>query len=195
MVRLNTNVMGTLSNENGRKLLSLARATIAGRLGKIYSLPKEMTPEFLEVRGTFVTLKKGTELRGCIGNIEPVRNIEDGIKSNAISAAFHDHRFSPLTIEELAKINISISILTEANELKYTDAQDLCAQLRPGIDGVILRQGRASATFLPQVWEQLPQAEQFLSHLCLKAGLSKDAWKDDLVEISVYQVQNFAEEK
>lgn len=186
--------MVNISKDHGRELLLLARNTIAGRLGTTDDSPHESHAEFQQKRGTFVTLKKDGALRGCIGNIEPVCSIEDGIRNNSISAAFNDHRFSPLSEDELQDLDISISILTPAIQLNFTDAADLCAQLRPGIDGVILRSGRASATFLPQVWEQLPEVEQFLSHLCQKAGLTEDAWKDGVVEISVYQVQNFAEE-
>ena len=187
--------MVNISKDHGRELLLLARNTIARRLGKSGESPHESHAEFLQKRGTFVTLKKDGRLRGCIGNIDPVYSIEDGIKNNAISAAFNDHRFSPLSEDELQDLDISVSILTPAIQLNFTDAADLCAQLRPGIDGVILRSGGASATFLPQVWEQLPEAEQFLSHLCQKAGMAENAWKGGDVEISVYQVQNFAEEE
>ncbi len=186
--------MTTISEQQGKELLSLARRTIAGRLGKFDDSPQEKHNVFQENRGTFVTLKKKGALRGCIGNIEATRAIEDGVISNAISAAFHDARFSPLTEDELKEVDISISILTPVKELSYSDADDLCAQLRPGVDGVILRQGRASATFLPQVWEQLPEVEQFLSQLCLKAGLVQDVWREATLEISVYQVQSFSEE-
>lgn len=182
-----------LSEKHGKMLLSLARAAIASRLGEDAKFPEEGDPAWQEYRGIFVTLKKEGALRGCIGNIEPVRTIEEGVRSNAVSAAFNDHRFSPLVEEELADIDISLSILTEAEALQYKDAADLCAKLRPGIDGVILRQGRASATFLPQVWQQLPQVDQFLSHLCQKAGLSQNAWREGEVEIAIYQVQNFSE--
>ncbi len=186
--------MTTISEEQGKELLSLARRTIAGRLGEFDESPPEKRGVFQENRGTFVTLKKKGALRGCIGNIEAVRTIEDGVISNAISAAFHDARFTPLTEDELREVDISISILTPVKELLYSDAEDLCSQLRPNVDGVILRQGRASATFLPQVWEQLPEVDQFLSQLCLKAGLVQDAWKEGTLEISVYQVQSFSEE-
>ena len=186
--------MTKLTESHGKELLLLARSVIASRLGKSVDFPDDTHPVYNESSGTFVTLKKGGALRGCIGNIEAVCSIKDGIRDNALSAAFHDHRFSPLSEEELDDIHISISILTRAKALTYSDTEDLCAKIRPGIDGVILRYGRASSTFLPQVWEQLPSVEQFFSHLSLKAGLSKDAWREDGVEISVYQVQSFSEE-
>ena len=185
--------MEKLTNDQGSKLLKLARAAISNKLGGDSHVPKIVDPSLLENRGTFVTLKLNSELRGCIGNIEPVKTIRDGISDNAVNAAFRDHRFSPLSDEEFNTIDISISILSKAKKLLFSDEKDLIAKLRPYRDGVILRQGRAGATFLPQVWEQLPDVEEFLSHLCRKAGLSVKCWKDDDVEILVYQVQSFQE--
>lgn len=187
--------MDELTDKQGHDLLMLAREAISARLGRKIERKLEEDEALHEQRGTFVTLKKAGDLRGCIGNIEPIRSILNGVCENAISAAFHDHRFSPLTVEELGEIHISISILTEARDLQYTDAKDLCRKIRPGIDGVILRFGRASSTFLPQVWEQLPDVEQFLSQLCIKAGVSKECWRREKVEIQVYQVQSFAERR
>jgi len=152
-------------------------------------------PALANLGGIFVTLKQAGQLRGCIGNIEPDRSIKEGVAANVISAAFHDSRFAPLSREELERVDISISILTEPQPLRYTDAEELCSRLQKGVDGVILRCGHNSATFLPQVWDQLPDAEQFLSHLSLKAGMSKDAWKNENIDISTYQVQSFAEDE
>ncbi len=187
--------MAKLSEKSGKELVYLARATIINKLGRESVSPTLEEPVFQSEGGTFVTIKKRGALRGCIGNIEAVGTIADGVRKNAINAAFHDRRFSALTEDEVDEIHISVSILTPAQALFYTDAEDLCRQLRPGIDGVILQLGRASATFLPQVWEQLPETEQFLSQLSLKAGLGENAWKSDGVDISVYQVQSFSEEE
>ena len=115
------------------------------------------------------------------------------MRQNAINAAFRDPRFSPLKLSELGEIDIEVSVLTEPAVLEYTDSQDLMERLRPGIDGVIIRQGFATATFLPQVWEQLPDKEEFLCQLCLKAGLSAHAWRKAGVEVLTYQVQYFGE--
>ena len=119
--------------------------------------------------------------------------IVSGVRENAINAAFHDPRFSPLKKKELDAVHIEVSVLSEPVPLAYTDADDLVAKLRPGIDGVILKKGHASATFLPQVWEQLPKPEQFLSHLCMKAGLPADQWREGDVTVLAYQVQYFEE--
>jgi AmmeMemoRadiSam system protein A len=150
---------------------------------------------FKQKRGTFVTLTIDKQLRGCIGNLDSTDSIVDGIERNAVNAAFRDPRFPPLKAGELDRVDIEVSILTEPQPLKYKDSEDLLSKLRVNVDGVILRKGSASATFLPQVWAQLPQPETFLSHLCSKAGLSPDAWKEGNLDILTYQVQCFEEEK
>lgn len=186
--------MEKLTDEQGSKLLKLARVAIKNKLGGDSNMPQIADPSLVENRGTFVTLTLNSQLRGCIGNIEPVKSIHDGISDNAVNAAFCDSRFSPLSSEEFSNIHISISILSKAKRLLYRDGEDLITKLCPHKDGVILRQGRASATFLPQVWEQLPDVEQFLSNLCSKAGLSEKCWRDAGVEILVYRVQSFKED-
>lgn len=185
-----------ITKEQGDVLLRLARATIAEQLGRRPEGKGAVEDPALQVEcGTFVTLKINDQLRGCIGNLEPVGSIVEGIRRNALNAAFHDYRFSALTAEELAQVHIDISILTRPQPLAYRDGADLIAKLRPGVDGVILRLGRCSATFLPQVWEQLPRAEDFLGHLCRKAGLADTAWLKSHPEVETYQVQCFEEGK
>lgn len=190
-----------LSHDQGQTLLDLARKTIADQLdiemsGDRYrNLEKLLKDKTLhENRGTFVTLKKHGQLRGCIGTIAPVESIASGIRRNAVNAAFNDPRFPPLKKEEFNDLTVEVSILTDPRPLAYRDGVDLIGKLRPEVDGVILRDGLASATFLPQVWEQLPDAEDFLCRLCLKAGLSSDAWRIRQPEILTYQVQYFEEE-
>jgi AmmeMemoRadiSam system protein A len=119
----------------------------------------------------------------------------DGVKRNAVNAAFHDPRFSPLSKDDLDRTEIEISILSEPQPLAFRDGQDLIKKLRAHVDGVIIRKGQASATFLPQVWEQLPAAEEFLTHLCRKAGLPSDAWQNPELEVLTYQVQYFEEKQ
>jgi AmmeMemoRadiSam system protein A len=187
-------MLDQITKEQGGLLLRLARETIAAKLGRKPEGQGGIADPALQAEcGTFVTLKIGGQLRGCIGNLEPVGSIVEGIRRNALNAAFHDYRFPELTVQELARVHIDISILTRPQPLAYLDGADLVAKLRPGIDGVILRLGRCSATFLPQVWEQLPQAEEFLGHLCRKAGLSDTAWRDSHPEVETYQVQCFEE--
>ena len=186
----------------GQSLIKLARQTIMQRLGlKISGKESDLVAaavkdEALKARrGTFVTLKIAGNLRGCIGSLAAEESIVDGVKRNAVNAAFHDPRFSPVTVEEIEDVDIEISILTKPQPLEYIDSVDLISKLRVNIDGVILKKGPAGATFLPQVWEQLPQPEKFLSHLCVKAGLSANAWENSRLKISTYQVQYFEEKK
>jgi len=186
--------MALLNHEQGQALVKLARATIAKRLGlKVADQQVADDPALQERRAAFVTLKKNNQLRGCIGNLTPVSSLAQGVVDNAINAAFHDYRFSPLAADEFAEIDIDVSVLTLPEILEYSDADDLRRKLRPGIDGVIIRDGRRSATFLPQVWEQLPDVDLFLSHLCQKAGMAPQAWRDGNLEVEIYQTQSFGE--
>jgi len=197
------NNTGTIfSQEQGRALIALARQTIRKKLGTrpsgtlAESFSEALKDDAFDVRyGTFITLKKGGNLRGCIGNLTASDTLIKGVKQNALNAAFHDPRFPELTAEEMEEVEIEVSILNEPRPLEYSDGDDLISKLRVDVDGVILRKGYHSATFLPQVWEQLPQPEDFLSHLCMKAGLSADAWKNEKLEVSTYQVQYFEEDR
>ena len=193
---------GNFSDSQGQALVKLARHTLMKKLNKKIDpneskALKETLKEdcFQEHFGTFVTLKINGQLRGCIGNITASGPVKEGVRRNAISAAFRDPRFSPLKAEELEHVDIEVSILTEPEPLKYRDGDDLIAKLRVNVDGVIIRKGFASATFLPQVWKQLPQPKEFLGHLCMKAGMPADAWQKDKLEVTTYQVQYFDEEK
>jgi AmmeMemoRadiSam system protein A len=187
---------GRYSEEEGRQLLRLARKTIEqhfrgpGGGGKAEG---DTPPRFTEWCGTFVTLTKGGRLRGCIGHIIPQEPLFEGVKVNAINAAFRDPRFRPLQADEMADLKIEVSVLTKPVPLRYKGKEDLLNQLKPGVDGLIIKKGYHQATFLPQVWEQLPQKEAFLAQLCLKAGLDGDAWEKGDLDVSVYQVQAFEE--
>lgn len=180
-----------------RRLLEHVRSILEHRLGLSGEPDRsDLDDESLQQQcGTFVTLKINGALRGCIGNIEADGTIVDSIERNALSAAFHDHRFKPLKAEELARVEIDISILSSPEPLDYRDGDDLISKLRPLVDGVILRHGRSSATFLPQVWSQLPDPVIFLEHLCQKAGLSPSLWQKEHPDIYIYQVQCCEEEK
>ena len=187
--------------EQGQVLVKLARHTILDEMGQPTSGPdsKALTrarqdEDFQSHGGTFVTLKIHGKLRGCIGSLTSTHTVWDGIKRNAVNAAFHDPRFGPLTPKELAQTEIEVSLLTEPRPLEHRGGQDLTQKLQVNVDGVIIRQGHVSATFLPQVWEQLPRPEAFLSHLCTKAGLPSDAWQNPELEVLIYQVQYFEEE-
>ena len=185
-----------LTEDEGRYLLSVARKTIERRLFHREETRRDgetVSSKFAERRGTFVTLTINNNLRGCIGHIIPQEALIEGIRINAINAAFRDPRFRPLSRKEWDKVHIEISILTDPKPLEYLDANDLLAKLRPGVDGLIIKKGAAQATFLPQVWEQLPDKQDFLTHLCSKAGLGRDEWKQGNLKVLTYQVQAFEE--
>jgi AmmeMemoRadiSam system protein B/AmmeMemoRadiSam system protein A len=187
-----------LSHEQGQVLVKLARQTVMERLGQKMAdtLALDLTDmDFQLRRGTFVTLHINGQLRGCIGSLAARESIIDSVKQNAINAAFRDPRFPPLTAEELDAVDFEVSLLSEPQPLEYRDSEDLLNKLRVNVDGVIIRKGSNSATYLPQVWKQLPRPEDFLSHLCKKAGLSFNAWKKTHLEVLTYQVQYFEEEK
>jgi AmmeMemoRadiSam system protein A len=187
--------MSPISTEDKRYLLQLARTVILDHLGEKTSspLPARNTPEFTEKRGCFVTLHANGRLRGCIGIIEPIKSLIAAVKENALHAGFHDPRFSPVTLREMKNITIEISILTKPEPLNFQNADALKKQLKPGVHGVILTHGHHRATFLPQVWEQLPGTEDFLGHLCQKAGMEKTCWKDAKTAVEVYEVSVFSE--
>lgn len=181
-----------------RQLVRLARFVIKSRLSGTDAVFPGLSrlrqqPELQACCGTFVTLKRNGRLRGCIGNLSDSMPILEGIQLNAIQAAFHDPRFPPLKPKELAELEIEISILSRPKPLEYQSSADLISKLRVNVDGVILSKGFAGATFLPQVWQELPDPEQFLSHLCRKAGLPFDAWRKTPLKVMTYQVRHFDE--
>jgi AmmeMemoRadiSam system protein A len=193
---VNMTDIGRLTDEDGRYLISIARDSIERKLFKNKDMvgnDSDLPPKFLEKRGTFVTITLNQNLRGCIGHIIPQESLIEGVRINALNAAFHDPRFKPLSKQEWEKIKIEVSILTEPQRLFYSDADDLLNRLRKEIDGVIIKKGHHQATFLPQVWGQLPDKEEFLTHLCLKAGLSGYEWKQEKLAVFTYQVQAFEE--
>ncbi|WP_281647623.1 AmmeMemoRadiSam system protein A [Parendozoicomonas sp. Alg238-R29] len=152
------------------------------------------TPEesFLqEIRACFVSLHKGHDLRGCIGSLEAYRPLQDDVISNAQSAAFKDWRFAPVTEQELNVLTLEVSVLSPVKPMQVSNEADLLQQLQPPVDGLIIDDGLGHrATFLPQVWEQLPKAEQFLKHLKRKAGLAENEWPESM-QCSRYHCEAF----
>jgi AmmeMemoRadiSam system protein A len=187
--------MSELTPSDQAFLLSMARHEIVAKLKNEADLqrPDSLSPAIFENRGCFVTLHQNEELRGCIGTIEPEQSLMDNVSKNAANAAFRDPRFSPVAIKELASINIEISVLSLPKELTFKDGGDLKRQLKPGIHGVILSRNWHRSTFLPQVWEQLPEKELFLSHLCQKGGMGGDCWKSTETKVEVYTASYFSE--
>ena len=149
--------------------------------------------KFREPRGCFVTLTEAGALRGCIGHIFPQESLYRAIQDNARSAALEDPRFRPVQPEELNQLEIEISVLTEPKPLPFTSPEDLLAKLQPGKDGVVLKLGSRGATYLPQVWEQLPDKVEFLNRLSEKAGCAPGDWRGKDVSVSIYHVEAFKE--
>jgi AmmeMemoRadiSam system protein A len=192
----------SLTKEHQQQLLELAKTSILHGLQAGWPLPIDLAgfpAELMECRATFVTLNKHQQLRGCIGVLEAFRPLAEDIAENAFRAAFKDPRFPPLTADEFDELEIHLSILTPAEPILFTSEQDLIAQLQPGIDGLILEEsaagsgrsppaidgfvlerGRRRGTFLPSVWEQLPEPRQFLRYLKQKAGLPADYWSENI---------------
>ncbi len=185
----------TLTDDDRNCLLKLARSAIAAELdaGIEVILPSSPTLALQQECGCFVTLHKGKALRGCIGTIEAARSLLVGVQENARSAAFRDPRFPPLEADELAAVVIEISVLSVPIKLEYVTADDLLEKLQAEVHGVIISRAWHSATFLPQVWKQLPDKKSFLEHLCLKAGLEKNCWRGGDITVKTYTVEYFSE--
>ncbi len=180
-----------MSDDKGRIVLAIARAAISSKFGKGLS-SDESAPWLSGPGACFVTLTINGQLRGCIGSLEPYRPLLLDLKENALAAAFRDPRFPPLGEQELMDIRVEVSLLSPVIPLRFRDEDDALAQLRPGIDGVLLEFGRNRGTFLPQVWEQLPTPGQFLHHLKIKAGLPPAFW-DDGLRLYRYSVDSYKE--
>jgi len=185
-----------LSEDEGKFLLDLARKTVKTYLeeGKVLKIDPSDVPSktLIEERACFVTLYKGGKLRGCIGSLEPSKPLVFDVIDNALRAAFEDPRFHPVEINELDELEFSVSVLTVPEKVKIRSESELLEKLVPRKHGLIIKKGVARATFLPTVWEQIPEKEEFLSHLCMKAGLLPREWKNAAgMEFYFYEAQEF----
>lgn len=178
------------------QLLELARQALecAARGERLRPLNlEELSPTLRQEGASFVTLTRRGELRGCVGALEAYQPLAEDVREHAVAAGFRDYRFPPLEPAELADLHIEISRLTTPQRLVYQRPEDLPGLLRPVIDGVILRDGANRATFLPQVWEKLPEPHAFLDHLCAKMGASPSLWRYKPLQVFTYQVEMFEE--
>jgi AmmeMemoRadiSam system protein A len=180
-----------MSSNKGEILLPIARASIAGVFGQALKADEDAI-WLQEQAASFVTLTQHGQLRGCIGTIEAYRSLLEDVKHNAQAAAFEDRRFSPLKSDELNDTEIEVSLLSPMQALHFSNEQEAQAQLQPGIDGVVFEFGHYRSTFLPQVWQQLPDVDVFMSHLKHKAGLTPDFWADQ-VKLYRYTVNKWKE--
>lgn len=185
-----------LDPEERSLLLRLAREALErGVCGEpLPILELEILPLKLREPGaSFVTLTNAGRLRGCIGTLEARLPLAEDVRLHAVAAATQDYRFPPVEPAELPAIRIEVSSLTKPAPVDYLDPDDLIAKLCVGVDGVILIDGLARATFLPQVWDKIPVAADFLSHLCYKMGALPDLWRKKHLEVYTYQVEIFHE--
>ena len=182
-----------LDTELGNILLERARQAIEVEVDTRSSPPRD--DPALEKRGaTFVTLTAKGELRGCMGSVRAQRSLREDVAANAVAAAMRDPRFSPVTAAEMKDIRVEVSLLSEPKFLDFSDEDQLLAQVRPSVDGLMLFAGCRSATFLPQVWEKLPDPALFLAALKQKAGLSPDRPAENLMA-ATYTVQKWEESR
>ena len=185
-----------LTPDEQRILLRLAREAMECGL-KNEGLPplalSSLPASLCEEGSCFVTLTTHGELRGCIGSLEPYQSLAEDVREHAVAAALNDPRFPPVREEELSAIQIEVSRLTRPIPLEYKDTNDLLSKLHPYVDGVVLRDAFHRATFLPQVWEKIPECAEFLDHLCYKMGVRHDLWRTKHLEVLTYQVEEFHE--
>jgi AmmeMemoRadiSam system protein A len=180
------------STERGTTLLALARASIAQALG--LPIAAMDMPGWLQEPGAcFVTLTQKGQLRGCIGSLQAHRSLAEDVRANAVASARHDPRFAPLKAGELDRTQVEVSVLSPTQSLEFGSEAQALAQLRPQVDGIVLQYGAHRATFLPQVWEQLPTVQEFMRQLKRKAGLPENFWADG-VRLQRYTVEKWKEE-
>lgn len=189
---------GPLTLEEQRILLALARRAIEAVVteGIVVPIdPESVTERLARPGASFVTLTiRGTgELRGCTGTIEAVEPLAASVRNCAIQTALYDYRFPPVAPAELNDIEIEISVLTEPERLEYATPEELLRILDERKPGVLIQRGAHRATFLPQVWERLPDAETFMAYLCAKAGLPPDDYRRPGLQVFTYQVEKFTE--
>lgn len=186
-----------LTLDEQKILLRLARESMErGVRGQELS-PLDLSSLSLHLReagSSFVTLTSHGELRGCIGGLEALQPLAEDVREHAVAAALNDPRFPPVREDELDGIQLEVSRLTHPVPVEYRDADDLLSKLRPHVDGVILRDhSYHRATFLPQVWEKIPDPEEFMNNLCYKMGVEPDRWRREHFEVLTYQVEEFHE--
>jgi AmmeMemoRadiSam system protein A len=168
-----------VTDHQGQVLLRQAREAIHERVGR--ALPASERPPWLgEPGATFVTLQRAGRLRGCIGSIEARRPIGDDVRENAVSAAMRDPRFVPMTLDELDDLSVEVTVLSPLEAVPARSEAEAIAVIRPGVDGLVLAHRFNKGTFIPQMWEQLPDPREFLRALRHKAGLPRDFWDAEL---------------
>lgn len=190
-------MLKNIVNQDRCILIDLARQSInyalSNNLNKLTISLKKYSQTLQQQQACFVTLEKHKQLRGCIGTLTARNSLVQEVVDSAFAAAFADHRFPKVSLTEMPDLKIHISVLTTPELMNFSSEADLLSQIKPGIDGLILRVGNLSGTFLPSVWEQIPNRQDFLKHLKNKAGLAIDYWSNK-VEMFRYTTEMFGEE-
>jgi AmmeMemoRadiSam system protein A len=185
-----------ITPQDRKVLLSLAYQALDAGVRRQSLAPlniKDLPPRLVEYGASFVTLTCNEQLRGCVGSLEFQRPLAEDVRFQAVAAARNDFRFPPVGLDELPGIKISISVLSNPIPIQYTQPKELLTCLRPNVDGVVLKYGLQRATFLPQVWEKIPDIELFLSLLCQKMGVPAKLWQMKLLEVLTFQVEEIHE--
>ena len=189
-------MMNSLDKIQQSVLLSVAREAVHCAANQIFPPDlniDEFSQELREFACSFVTLTRSGVLRGCIGCLEAEMPLVMDVQKRAYSAAFQDFRFSPVRVDELDEIEIEVSVLTPAVFCSYIDEEDLLLKIQPNRHGVVLKYGNRRATFLPQVWKKIHDKEKFLAQLCLKMGYKSGFWRENAIEVYLYEVLEFHE--
>lgn len=186
----------SLTSKERKLLLEIARDAIQSAVKKkpFKKIDPNSLPEKLRTDGvSFITLTISGRLRGCIGALEAFQPLAVDVQEHAAAAATEDYRFPPVSEEELPLLEIEISRLTPTAKIAFDSPNDLLNKIRPGVDGVVIKDGMRRATFLPQVWEKVSTPDEFFAHLCIKMGAHPDLWREKNLDVFTYQVEEFKE--
>ncbi|HUV15356.1 MAG TPA: AmmeMemoRadiSam system protein A [Pelolinea sp.] len=186
----------SLTSKERKLLLEIARDAIQSAVKKkpFKKIDPNSLPEKLRTDGvSFITLTISGRLRGCIGALEAFQPLAVDVQEHAAAAATEDYRFPPVSEEELPLLEIEISRLTPTAKIAFDSPNDLLNKIRPGVDGVVIKDGMRRATFLPQVWEKVSTPDEFFAHLCIKMGAHPDLWREKNLDVFTYQVEKFKE--
>ena len=178
---------------DGERLVELARDIIRQQLGGPHAV-RPTGPWFEQPAATFVTVTRRGRLHGCVGSMAPRRPLAEDVEHNALAAAFTDPRSEPFRAEWLGEMGVEVTLLSALEPMRFDDEAGALRQIVPGTDGLLLSYGESRGTFLPQVWESLPDPRDFLAELKIKAGLPPDFWAEG-VELQRFRVQKWGDRR
>lgn len=172
-----------LNEQDEQQLINIAQTSIKYGLEfgeQLVIKNEEYSKELQKLRAVFITLKCDGNLRGCTGTLEPIMPLANAVAHSAYNSAFHDHRFPPVENEEFNDLNISISILSPKEEMRFVNQEDLLSQIRPRTDGLVVEYNGQRGTLLPSVWDDITNKQDFLNTVKQKAGFERDFWSDNM---------------